>query len=72
MIEWGFEDKILLGIDTTRARLKSYGGSIGLGYIKERFIPLLLQYGVTRKIIDKFTTINPAKALAKRSDVICQ
>lgn len=66
MIEWGFQDKILLGLDTTRNRLKSYGGSIGLEYIKNEFIPLLLSYGVTKEVIEKFTIINPSKAFAKR------
>lgn len=67
MIDSGFEDSILLGLDTTRERLKSYGGKIGLSYIKESFIPLLLSYGVPQDIIEKFTVINPSKALAKRS-----
>jgi phosphotriesterase-related protein len=70
MVELGFEDRILLGLDTTRDRLKSYGGKIGLGYIKQEFIPLLLEVGITEGIIEKFTIKNPSEALAKRSETV--
>lgn len=70
MVESGFENKILLGLDTTRERLLSYGGSIGLGYIKQKFIPLLLELGITQEMIEKFTIINPSEALAKRSETV--
>lgn len=62
LVERGFEDKILLGLDTTRERMKNYGGNLGLDYIKKVFIPLLKSYGLTDDIIDKFTIKNPAKA----------
>ncbi|HEY5586986.1 MAG TPA: phosphotriesterase [Ruminiclostridium sp.] len=62
MVEQGYEDKILIGLDTTRERLKSYGGAIGLDYILTKFIPLLKSYGLSERIIEKFTIINPAKA----------
>ncbi|MGI6113336.1 MAG: phosphotriesterase family protein [Mahellales bacterium] len=65
MIDWGFEDQILLGLDTTRNRLISYGGNMGLTYIIESFIPLLMSHGVTEKYIQKLMYENPAKALAQ-------
>ncbi|WHH58512.1 phosphotriesterase [Petroclostridium sp. X23] len=64
MIEGGHEDRILLGLDTTRSRLKSYGGDIGLSYISQTFIPLLKNYGITDEFAKKCMVINPAKALA--------
>lgn len=70
MVEAGFENKILLGLDTTRERLLSYGGRIGLGYIKEKFIPLLLELGISQGVIEKFMIKNPSIALAKRSETI--
>ncbi len=62
----GFENKILLSLDTTRARLKSYGGALGLDYLITRFIPMLLSSGLTQAGIDRFTVSNPAAALARR------
>ncbi len=65
MVARGYEDKILIGLDSTRERMKSYGGSIGLDYIKVSFIPLLKRYGLSEKTINKFTVINPARAFSK-------
>lgn len=65
LLEWGLEDQILLGLDTTRTRLKSYGGEIGLDYIKKTFIPIMKQYGIERSIIDKFLIHNPTQAFSK-------
>lgn len=62
LIENGYEDRILIGLDTTRERMKSYGGSIGLDYILTSFIPLLKDYGITDEIIKKITISNPAQA----------
>lgn len=64
MIEQGYEDRILLGLDSTRERMKSYGGSIGLDYIKSDFIPLLKSYGIPDLTVEKFTIRNPAKAFS--------
>ncbi|WP_368901196.1 phosphotriesterase [Oceanobacillus oncorhynchi] len=65
MLEWGFADAILLGLDTTRQRLKSYGGEIGLNYIIENFIPLMHRRGISQKNIEKFMIKNPAIAFSK-------
>lgn len=66
LIENGYEDRILIGLDTTRERLKSYGGQIGLDYMFETFFPLLRSNGIGDEYINKFTVSNPAKAFAFR------
>jgi predicted metal-dependent phosphotriesterase family hydrolase len=63
MVEAGYENRILLGLDTTRERLRNYGGSIGLDYIKTTFIPLMIKCGIDNGMIEKFTVINPGEAL---------
>jgi phosphotriesterase-related protein len=67
LLENGFEDKILLGLDTTRERLKSYNGSIGLDYLRNTFIPLMLESGIDHQAIHKMTVSNPKKVLAIKS-----
>lgn len=62
LLERGCEDRILIGLDTTRERMKSYGGPIGLDYIQTSFIPLLKSTGIADATIEKFTISNPAKA----------
>lgn len=63
MLESGFEDQILLGLDTTRERLKAYGGSIGLEHMINSFIPLLKRNNVSENTIHAFFVRNPAMAL---------
>jgi phosphotriesterase-related protein len=63
LVDAGFEDRILLGLDTTRSRLHAYGGDIGLSYILTRFIPHLKNEGFNEKIIHKFFVDNPFEAL---------
>jgi phosphotriesterase-related protein len=67
LIGLGCEDRILIGLDSTRARMKSYGGTIGLDYLLRTFIPLLRQRGVSPTIIDKLTIHNPSRALSCRA-----
>ena len=62
LLENGYEDRLLLGLDTTRERMKAYGGPIGLDYMFEIFFPLLKSYGIDERYISKFTVSNPAKA----------
>ena len=69
MVDEGYEDKILLGLDTTRERLKSYGGLLGLDYIITTFIPKLSKAGITREVIYKFMVSNPAKAFQNRKGI---
>ena len=70
LLEHGFDDRILLGLDTTRERMKSYGGAIGLDYLHESFFPLLRSYGVSDSHIYKFTVSNPAKAFSFKRRIL--
>jgi len=63
MLASGYEDQLLLGLDTTRARLKSYGAETGLDYILETFLPLLTEGGATQAQCRKLTVENPGRAL---------
>ena len=62
LINVGFENQLLLGLDVTRARMTSYGGTPGLTYMAEQFVPLLLENGVSQSIINKILVSNPASA----------
>jgi phosphotriesterase-related protein len=64
MLDAGFEDNLLIGLDTTRARLRAYGGTPGLSYILDKFIPFLNARGVTPEQVQKFFVYNPARAFA--------
>jgi len=63
LCEKGYQDKILLGLDTTRERLKSYGGTIGLNYIMNNFRSLLTAFGIDDDLFHQFTVENPKRAL---------
>lgn len=63
MTEKGFAGQILMGLDTTRERLKSYGGAIGLDYLLTTFIPLMKSYGFDDETINRLAIDNPAQAL---------
>jgi 5-phospho-D-xylono-1,4-lactonase len=67
MMEWGLEKRVLLGLDTTRERMKSYGGKIGLDFISRQFIPLLKQTGIRDEHIRKMMIDNPADAYSMRN-----
>jgi phosphotriesterase-related protein len=64
MIEAGFLEQILLGMDVTRERLPAYGGSFGLTFLAETFLPRLRERGVDPEVIDTIMIANPARALA--------
>jgi phosphotriesterase-related protein len=63
MLGAGFEDNILLSLDTTRERLKGYGGVPGLAGMQNHFVPRLKAAGVTRDILDKIFVQNAARVL---------
>ncbi|MEI8200856.1 MAG: phosphotriesterase [Eubacteriales bacterium] len=63
LCEKGYEDKILLGLDTTSERMKSYGGAIGLDYILDIFRLLLHKYGIGDDLFHRFTVENPKNAI---------
>jgi phosphotriesterase-related protein len=64
LVDNGHENQILLGLDTTRERMRSYGGAIGLDYMLTSFLPLLRSFGIDNDIIGKFTISNPAMAFS--------
>lgn len=63
MIEAGYEDKILIALDTTAARLKSYGDptAAGLDFILKDFIPSLRAMGLGEATVAKLTVSNPVR-----------
>ena len=64
MLEEGFENKLLLSLDTTNQRLRAYGADMGLDYIIKEFVPMLKEAGVNEKEIQKMQSGN-AKAVLK-------
>ncbi|RXZ78427.1 hypothetical protein EBB07_26980 [Paenibacillaceae bacterium] len=64
MIGKGYVRQLLLSLDTTRQRLHSYGGEIGLDYLLATFLPKLAAEGVSGDDIRQMTVWNPRKALA--------
>ncbi len=64
VIEAGFADRILLGMDVTRERLPAYGGQYGLAYLARTFLPLLKSRGVGHTAIQRMVVDNPKQALA--------
>ncbi|WP_042143596.1 phosphotriesterase [Paucisalibacillus sp. EB02] len=64
MLENGFSNSILLSLDTTRARIGSYGGEIGIDYLLKMFVPKLYQYGINKETIHKLLVTNPFNAIS--------
>jgi predicted metal-dependent phosphotriesterase family hydrolase len=61
MIDEGFGNRICFSGDLARrSYLTSYGGGPGLTYILWRFVPWLIQDGVSQEAIDGFLRTNPA------------
>jgi len=67
MLDWGYGKSLLLGLDTTRARLKSYGGEIGLDHMKVNFIPFLRNRGVSESAIADMMINNPSHAFSQKT-----
>lgn len=53
-----YAGQILLALDTTAARLSSYGGEIGLDYLLKTFFPRLRQAGFREETIRAYTESN--------------
>ena len=64
MVKQGFGEQVLLGLDTTRERMKAYGGSMGLDYIAVTFIPMLADAGIGENHAEDFMVHNPRRALS--------
>ena len=65
IVNAGYEKQLLMSLDSTRARLQSYGGSPGLVYILKQFIPYLLCRGLTQAQINSFFVNNPAQVFSR-------
>jgi phosphotriesterase-related protein len=63
LCEKGYEDKIVIGLDTTKERMINYGGSIGLNYIIDTFRGKLKEYGIGDDLFHRFTVLNPMRAI---------
>ena len=64
IIEHGYVDQLLISGDMGRASyLEGYGGGPGFRYIKTKFIPRLLDEGVSQEDIDKIFIANPQRWL---------
>ncbi len=62
VIRDGFADQLMLSNDMgRRSHHKVYGYGPGFNFIKEKFIPRLLDEGVSQTDIDKFMIHNPAR-----------
>ena len=64
MIHAGFEDSLLFSLDTTKERMRTYSGKIGLDYILQTFLKKMTNRGITQETIDKISRKNPAVAFA--------
>ena len=63
MLKEGFDTQLLLGLDTTNARLRSYGADMGLDFILNTFIPFMEGRGVEEQTMHKMLVANPQQAL---------
>lgn len=61
MLDRGYREQLLLSLDTTRDRLRSYGGTPGLCYLLESFLPLLRGFGLSQEDVEILTIANPAR-----------
>lgn len=68
----GLLSHLLFSLDTTRLRLKTYGGqdAVGLDYILHTFLPLLIASGFSPEEIREISVLNPRAALAKQPEHI--
>lgn len=65
LVAQGYEDQLMLTNDMgRRSHHKVWGYGPGWTWIKERFLPRLLEEGFTKEQIDKFMIHNPARMYA--------
>ncbi|GGE30344.1 phosphotriesterase-related protein [Pullulanibacillus camelliae] len=66
LLKHGHSDQLMISGDMGRqSYLKSYGGGPGFEYIIKKFIPRLLDQGITQEQIDTIFVKNPARWLAQ-------
>ena len=61
MLDIGYSDRLLISLDTTAARLSSYGGTPGMGYILQTFLQMLRNTGISDPEICSITVDNPRR-----------
>lgn len=67
MLDAGFEDSIVLSLDTTNQRLRAYGSpDMGLDYILREYIPALRNAGISEEQINKMCRTNAARFLERK------
>lgn len=66
MLDVNYGRQILMSLDTTRARLRSYGtpSAPGLDYILTQFIPKLKTHGISEQAIERIFFGNPARVFS--------
>jgi phosphotriesterase-related protein len=67
LVQKGCSDRILLGMDSTRRRFLSYDGTVGLDFLKNKFISMLKRSGIGEEHIELMTRKNPQAALSFRN-----
>ena len=67
LVEAGFENQIMLSNDMgKKSHHQAYGYGPGWGFIKQKFIPRLLDEGFSEEVVHKFMYENPARFYAMR------
>ena len=61
MLERGYLRRLLLSLDTTAARLRSYGGAPGLDFLLRDFLPGLREMGLSDAELDVIARENPRR-----------
>ena len=63
MLEFGCENRLLLSLDTTAARLISYTSEApGMDFLLRRFFPALQEAGISKSVIENISERNPLRA----------
>jgi predicted metal-dependent phosphotriesterase family hydrolase len=67
VVEAGFGDRVLLGLDLARRSYwRAFGGGPGMDYLLTRFVPRLRRAGFSEDAIRALVVGNPARVLALR------
>lgn len=66
LIAKGLGHRLLLGLDTTRERLRAYNNpdAPGLSYLRECFLPRLRRAGIAEERLRLITEVNPVSAFS--------
>lgn len=65
MIEAGYCNQLLLSLDTTAKRLRSYGGEIGLDYLLTTFLDQLETFGISTENLQRMMKMNPMRVFCQ-------